>query len=182
MVRRWLIALGFASSVLVGCAQAPNDVVETSPAPNTTESETASSTEVEPSSISVPETESTESPATAQVPQRSGAFVSAEHPTQGTARLFSTPTGTVLEFDGDFQTDDGPDLVVVLHTAADVVGSTIPPAHPLQEGNYVTIAPLQSIQGVQRYAIPDTVDPSTYQSVAIWCQRFNATFGAAPLN
>ncbi|MEO0490617.1 MAG: DM13 domain-containing protein [Cyanobacteria bacterium J06659_2] len=183
MVRQWLIALGLASSMLVGCTPTttPN-AVETPPDSSAIADEAASSAQTEPSPTPTAAVEPTEPVTADHAPDRSGTFVSAEHPTQGTARLVSTPSGTVLEFEEDFQTDNGPDLVVVLHTAVDVIGSTTPPAYPLQESDYITIAPLQSVQGMQQYAIPDTIELSAYQSVAIWCQQFNATFGAASLN
>ncbi|HEY9646457.1 MAG TPA: DM13 domain-containing protein, partial [Chroococcidiopsis sp.] len=75
----------------------------------------------------------------------------------------------------------GPDLVVILHRLPDVLGSTEPPAYAIQEGDYVVLAPLQSFRGAQRYTVPADIDLSNYASVAIWCRRFNATFGAAVL-
>jgi hypothetical protein len=88
----------------------------------------------------------------------------------------------VLELDEAFQTSSmGPDLVVVLHRAEDVLSTTEPPAYPLQEGNYIILAPLESFSGAQSYPIPENVNVDEYQSAAIWCRRFNATFGAATL-
>nr|WP_199289999.1 DM13 domain-containing protein [Leptolyngbya sp. FACHB-60] len=113
---------------------------------------------------------------------RSGNFVSGEHDTSGVARLINSGGQFVLELDETFQTSSmGPDLVVVLHRSEDVISSTEPPAFPLREGEYVVLAELESFSGAQRYAISADVNLDDYRSVAIWCRRFNATFGAAPL-
>jgi Electron transfer DM13 len=114
---------------------------------------------------------------------RSGSFASGEHPTQGTVRLVSQNGMTVLELDEGFKTSEmGPDLVVILHRSPDVLGSTKPPAYALKEGDYTVLAPLQKFSGAQRYTIPATVNLADYQSAAIWCRKFNATFGAAILS
>lgn len=113
---------------------------------------------------------------------RSGMFVDGEHPTQGTVRLITEDGKSYLEFGQDFKTDAGPALVVALHRAADVIGSTTPPAYPLQASDYVVLAPLQSTEGTQRYAIPADLNLADYQSAVVWCQQFNATFGAASLS
>jgi hypothetical protein len=76
----------------------------------------------------------------------------------------------------------GPDLVVILHRSADVIGSTPPPAFPIKEGDYTLLAPLKSYTGAQSYPIPDDLNLADFKSAAIWCRRFNATFGAARLN
>lgn len=109
-----------------------------------------------------------------------GSFVSGEHPTLGTVRLVSDTEQTFIELDSDFKTSEmGPDLVVILHRSSDVIGSTKPPAYPLQEGDYVVIAPLSQYSGTQKYVIPKEINVTDYKSIAIWCRKFNATFGAA---
>ncbi|MGG6242323.1 DM13 domain-containing protein [Nodosilinea sp. AN01ver1] len=113
---------------------------------------------------------------------KSGSFVSGEHETSGGAQIIDDGDQFILELDETFQTSSmGPDLVVVLHRSEDVIGSTEPPAFPLQEGDYVFLAELESFSGAQRYAIPADVNLDDYQSAVIWCRRFNATFGAATL-
>ncbi|MBE7385927.1 MAG: DM13 domain-containing protein [Leptolyngbya sp. SIO1E4] len=122
-----------------------------------------------------------EAPA-APTTSRTGTFVSAEHETQGSATLTTQDGVQTLVFDEPFATSDGPDLVVVLHRSATVLDETPPPAYPLTEGDYVVLAPLTATTGSQEYVIPADVNAEEYQSVAIWCQEFNATFGAAALN
>jgi hypothetical protein len=124
-------------------------------------------------------------PQTAQVDQlsvlRSGEFVDGEHPTQGTVRIVKQNNQRLLELDQTFTSTSGPDLVVILHRLADVIGSTTPPAFPIKEGDYVLLAPLKSYSGTQSYLIPVSLNLDDFKSVAIWCRRFNATFGAAAL-
>lgn len=112
----------------------------------------------------------------------SGTFVSGEHPTKGTVRIVRQGNQRRLELDSAFATStSGPDLVVILHRLADVVGSTTPPAFPIKEGDYVVLAPLKSYSGAQNYAIPETLNLDNFKSAAIWCRQFNATFGSATL-
>lgn len=105
-----------------------------------------------------------------------GAFVTVEqdHATVGTARIVEEDGQRYLEFDEAFDTAQGPDVQVVLHRSQPV------PVN-LEEENYITLAPLQSFSGTQRYALPADLDLSEYEAVAIWCREFNVTFGYAPL-
>lgn len=113
---------------------------------------------------------------------RSGSFVDGEHPTQGTVQIVMQNNQRRLELDSAFATStSGPDLFVVFHRLADVIGSTTPPAFPIQDRDFVLLAPLKQYNGAQSYAIPDNLNLDTFQSVAIWCRQFNATFGAARL-
>lgn len=106
-----------------------------------------------------------------------GTFTAAEKPTTGTARIVQEGGQRYVELDGAFSTSDqGPDLHVLLDTAAQ------PPASYKEAGQTVNLGRLQSYSGAQRYAIPSTVDVSRYNSVVIWCQMANATFGYAPLH
>lgn len=106
---------------------------------------------------------------------KSGNFMALEHPTQGTARIVMEGSQKILEFGNNFRSDSGPALRVVLHRSAR-------PGMQLTEGQYVVLSALQKTSGSQRYVIPNNLNLAQYQSVAIWCQQFNATFGAATLN
>ena len=113
---------------------------------------------------------------------KSGAFVSGEHETKGTVKIIQAQGKRYIELGQDFSTFDmGPDLVVILHRSNNVIGTTQPPAYPLIAKDYVVIAPLKSFKGLQRYEIGSNVNLAEYQSVGIWCRKFNATFGAATL-
>ncbi|MBW4645386.1 MAG: DM13 domain-containing protein [Goleter apudmare HA4340-LM2] len=104
-----------------------------------------------------------------------GAFKPGEHPTQGKVSVVTEQGKSYLEFDGNFKTDNGPDLFVILHR------SDAPPISGIKEKDYVSIARLQKTSGNQRYALPDNVKLGDFKSVAIWCRQFNATFGYATL-
>lgn len=159
-----IAACGSGQSEIVEAGSAPEAAIATSEETTSTPEPEAAFIAAEPSVI------------------KSGSFVSGEHETTGMVRLIDNGDQFVLELDETFQTSSmGPDLVVVLHQSEDVIGGTEPPAFPLQEGEYVFLAELESFSGVQRYAIPADINLDDYQSAAIWCRRFNATFGAATL-
>lgn len=102
-----------------------------------------------------------------------GDFVGSDHDTKGSATLISSDGKTLLEFDQAFKTDQGPDLFVLLHQDAE--------PETYNPDDYKVISKLQNTQGLQQYEIPADVDLAKYQSVAIWCKKFNVTFGYAPL-
>ncbi|MDJ0736666.1 MAG: DM13 domain-containing protein [Nostocaceae cyanobacterium] len=106
----------------------------------------------------------------------SGSFVTTDqdHPTKGIAKIVNINGKRYLEFDKAFTTATGPKVKVVLHRK-----STVPVK--LRARDYITLSALKSFNGAQRYAIPDNVNLDEFKSVAIWCQRFNVTFGYARL-
>jgi len=104
---------------------------------------------------------------------KSGQFVTAEHETQGMAKIVTENGQRYLEFDGAFRSDNGPDLFVLLHR------SSSPSSY--DSGDFVRLGRLQSTNGKQRYAIPADVSISEFNSAVIWCRAFNVTFGFAPL-
>ncbi|MEX0271112.1 DM13 domain-containing protein [Leptolyngbyaceae cyanobacterium UHCC 1019] len=106
---------------------------------------------------------------------RSGKFVKAEHPTQGSVMLVNEGGKSYLAFDKTFKTDAGPDLYVILYRTSQ------PPIGGIKAKDYVSVAKLQKVSGAQRYALPQSVKPGNFSSVAIWCRKFNATFGYASL-
>lgn len=169
-------SLGLVALAVIGCAS--QVAVEPSPA----EPSVAVSPEVVTATVDTPLAESPAAIAASPTILKSGTFVSGEHPTQGAARIVEEGGQRFLEFGDDFRTDSGPDLTVILHRSADVIGSTTPPAYAIREGDYVVLAELQQVQGSQRYAIPASLNLNEFNSVAVWCRRFNATFGAAGLS
>ncbi|MDJ0618651.1 MAG: DM13 domain-containing protein [Calothrix sp. MO_192.B10] len=103
-----------------------------------------------------------------------GSFVKQEKSTRGMAKIVSINGKRYLEFDRSFRTGSGPDVKVILHRQSNV------PLN-IRERDYVTLAPIKSFKGTQRYAIPENINLNQFKSVGIWCQQFNATFGYAPL-
>jgi hypothetical protein len=113
---------------------------------------------------------------------KSGTFESGEHKTTGTVHLVKAEDGRYyVELDKDFKTDKGPDLFVVLHRSPDLIKMTQAPNHSLTAGEYVMLSPLVQTKGFQRYILAGNMNPEDFNSVAIWCRQFNATFGAATL-
>jgi hypothetical protein len=104
-----------------------------------------------------------------------GSFVSREHATSGTVRVLELVDGRRFVRLEGFETDNGPDLYVYL--------STNPAGGPegAFDDEFADLGRLQGNIGDQNYEIPGGVDPVRYASVVIWCDRFDAAFGAADL-
>jgi hypothetical protein len=105
--------------------------------------------------------------------QKQGAFVGQGHSTTGNAKIVTENGQKYLVMDSAFSTDNGPDLFVILHRSL--------PPRDYDAQNYVDLGKLQKISGEQKYLIPTDVDLKDFRSVAIWCRRFNVTFGYAAL-
>ncbi len=109
-----------------------------------------------------------------QVVAASGKFVRGDHRTLGGAKIINEEGNFYLELDEAFQTDMGPDLLVLLHQ------DDIPRSYSQEK--YVNLGRLKRVRGKQRYPIFSMVDLEKVESVVIWCRRFNVTFGYASFN
>lgn len=108
-----------------------------------------------------------------------GAFVSHEHGTTGTALVVRKANGErVLRLE-DLDTSNGPDLHVWLTDAPVIEGAE--GWFVFDDGEYVDLGALKGNKGNQNYPIPASVDLSDLSSVSIWCERFSVSFGAAAL-
>jgi hypothetical protein len=107
----------------------------------------------------------------APVAVTAGEFTSLDHPTSGQAYLVVQPDGSRILRIEDLDTDNGPDLRVVLSTAEVGTGSY---------DDLVELGGLKGNIGNQNYEIPADLDLTTVRSVVIWCERFSAPFGEAP--
>jgi hypothetical protein len=109
-----------------------------------------------------------------------GEFVTHEHDTTGTARLVRGADGRFrLELVG-LATSNGPDLQVWL---TDQPVRTGPSGWKVfDDGRRVALGPLKGNRGDQAYDLPAGTDVTGLTSVAIWCERFAVSFGAAPLD
>jgi Electron transfer DM13 len=113
---------------------------------------------------------------------KSGQFVRGEQPTRGGASIVTKNGRSLLQLDSAFKTSSqGPDLVVVLHRSDNVLGTTQAPNYALKGGDYVVLSRLKKYSGAQTYAIPANINLANYRAAAIWCRKFNATFGVAQL-
>jgi hypothetical protein len=119
----------------------------------------------------------TEKPATEVL--LTGKLITHEHETEGTVAVLRLADGShVLRLE-NLATSDGPDLKVWLSDAAVVPGR--PGWHVFDDGKYRSLGSLKGNHGNQNYVIPSTVKLDDFRSVAIWCDRFNVSFGAAEL-
>ena len=120
-----------------------------------------------------------ESPAdAAPVSLAEGRFVSLEHETTGRAFVVETSDGRrFLRFE-NFETSNGPDLLVYL--------STKEPAGPDDwhgyDEDFVDLGTLKGNVGNQNYRIPGGVDLERYSTAVVWCRRFEVGFAAAVLS
>ncbi|NEQ53315.1 MAG: DM13 domain-containing protein [Leptolyngbya sp. SIO3F4] len=158
-----------------------SDTAEVAPEPSQAPAETSPETDVPPEINEVEPNEVAEAtPAPPEVDQAalelSGIFVTADagHPTEGSITVFEENNQIYLDLASNFKTVRGPDVNVLLHKA-----ETVPVA--IDEADYVSIAPLESFSGEQRYLIPADINLEDFKSVAVWCARFNVTFGYATL-
>jgi hypothetical protein len=101
----------------------------------------------------------------------SGEFTSLDHPASGQAYLVVQPDGARLLRIENLDTDNGPDLRVVLSPAEVGTGAY---------GDLIELGRLKGNIGNQNYEIPADLDLSAVRSVVIWCERFSSPFGEAP--
>lgn len=108
----------------------------------------------------------------------SGQFVDkgGQH-TDGAFRIERDSGRLFLLLSDDFQTDEGPDLHVLLSPtatdSADNDNANVAGAHIL--------APLRALAGGQRYPLPPGVIPDSFRSVMIHCVQYSHLYGSAPL-
>ncbi|MBP2475425.1 hypothetical protein JOF53_004297 [Crossiella equi] len=105
-----------------------------------------------------------------------GAFVTQEHKTTGTATVLRLADGSQVLRLTELASSDGPDLHVWLtdQTAGGEWGK-------YDDGRTVKLGKLKATHGNQNYAIPAGANLDGLRSVVIWCDRFNVAFGSAPL-
>jgi hypothetical protein len=127
-----------------------------------------------------PSSEPSEQPsATGPQTLASGELISHEHATSGTVQLVRLADGSHVVRLENLDTSNGPDLRVWLTDAPVKEGKA--GWHVFDDGKYVSLGKLKGNKGSQNYALPRDVDPSSYNSVSIWCDRFDVSFGAAEL-
>src|SRR5260370_19455356 len=107
-----------------------------------------------------------------------GKFHGEVHEPSGRATVYQEADGKlVLRLTG-FKTSNGPDVHVILVATKDAGDD----ANFLKSNTErVELGKLKGNEGDQNYEIPARTDLSKFQTVSIYCERFNANFGAAPL-
>lgn len=108
-----------------------------------------------------------------------GKLISHEHGTSGSVAVLALPDGTRILRIENLDTSDGPDLKVWLSDAKVTPGRD--GWHVFDDGSYRSLGSLKGNHGNQNYPIPQSVRLESFRSVAIWCDRFNVSFGAAEL-
>jgi hypothetical protein len=107
-----------------------------------------------------------------------GTFHGKVHSTSGRATIYQEEDGKLILRLTRFKTSNGPDVHVILIAGADADDD----ANFLKSGTErVELGILKGNEGDQNYEIPAGTDLSKFQTVSIYCERFNANFGAAPL-
>jgi hypothetical protein len=107
-----------------------------------------------------------------------GTFHGKVHQTSGRATIYQDADGKLVLRLTNFKTSNGPDVHVILIAAKDADDD----ANFLKTDTArVELGKLKGNEGDQNYEIPTGTDLSKFQTVSIYCERFNANFGAAPL-
>jgi len=107
-----------------------------------------------------------------------GTFHGKVHQTSGRATIHQEENGKLVLRLTNFKTSNGPDVHVILVAAKDADDD----ANFLKSNTErVELGKLKGNQGDQNYEIPDGTDLGKFQTVSIYCERFDANFGAAPL-
>ena len=102
-----------------------------------------------------------------------GGFEAASHPGTGTASLIALEDGSGVVTLTDFETDNGPDLLVYLVPADAPAGSA--------DGG-VQLGGLKGNKGDQQYDVPAGTDLEAGWRVVVWCRAFAVSFTEAALN
>jgi hypothetical protein len=103
-----------------------------------------------------------------------GRFISREHDTAGHAAIITDGRQRFVRLT-DFTTSNGPDVHVYL-----TAGVTADGPEAAFDDDFVELGALKGNLGDQNYEVPPAAD-GRYRTVVIWCDRFNAVFGAADL-
>ena len=107
-----------------------------------------------------------------------GTFHGKVHKTSGRATIYKEADGRLVLRLTNFRTSNGPDVHVVLIAAKDADDD----ANFLKSStDKLELGALKGNEGNQNYDIPAGTDLDKFQTVSIYCERFNANFGAAPL-
>jgi len=107
-----------------------------------------------------------------------GTFHGKVHSTSGRATVYQGADGKRILRLTHFKTSNGPDVHVILVATRDAKDD----ANSLS-GNVerIELGQLKGNEGDQNYDLPENIDLGKFQTVSIYCERFNAVFGAAAL-
>jgi len=107
-----------------------------------------------------------------------GKFHGRVHATSGRATVYQEADGKLILRLTNFKTSNGPDVHVILVATKDAMDD----ANFLKDNTEkLELGKLKGNEGDQNYEIPAGTDLTKFRAVSIYCERFNANFGAAPL-
>jgi hypothetical protein len=107
-----------------------------------------------------------------------GIFHGKVHQTSGRATIYQETDGKLVLRLTNFKTSNGPDVHVILIAAKDADDDV----NFLKNNTArMELGALKGNEGDQNYEIQPGTDLAKFQTVSIYCERFNANFGAAPL-
>jgi pentapeptide MXKDX repeat protein len=107
-----------------------------------------------------------------------GKFHGKVHKTEGRATIYQEADGKLVLRLTKFKTSNGPDVHVILVATTDAMDD----ANFLKDDTErLELGKLKGNEGDQNYEIPAGTDLTKFRTVSIYCERFNANFGAAPL-
>jgi pentapeptide MXKDX repeat protein len=107
-----------------------------------------------------------------------GKFHGKVHATSGRATVYQEADGKLVLRLTNFKTSNGPDVHVILVAMMDAIDD----ANFLKDNTEkLELGKLKGNEGDQNYEIPAGTDLTKFRTVSIYCERFNANFGAAPL-
>ncbi len=107
-----------------------------------------------------------------------GKFHGKVHKTEGRATIYQEADGKLVLRLTNFKTSNGPDVHVILVATMDAMDD----ANFLKDNTEkLELGKLKGNEGDQNYEIPAGTDLTKFRTVSIYCERFNANFGAAQL-
>jgi len=107
-----------------------------------------------------------------------GKFHGQVHKTEGRATVYQEADGKLVLRLTNFKTSNGPDVHVILVAMKDAGDDANFLKNTTEK---LELGKLKGNEGDQNYEIPAGTDLSKYRTVSVYCERFNANFGAAPL-
>lgn len=111
-------------------------------------------------------------------PVLTGTFHGKVHETSGRATVYQLADGKKILRLTNLKTSNGPDVHVILVGAKDAADDANFVSGKIE---HVELGKLKGNDGDQNYELPANVDLTKFQTVSIYCERFNANFGAALL-
>jgi hypothetical protein len=100
------------------------------------------------------------------------------HSTSGRVSIYEGSGGKLTLRLTNFKTSNGPDVHVLLIAANDAQDNDNFLKNNVER---IELGKLKGNEGDQNYDIPAGTDLTKFHTVAIYCERFNANFGTAPL-